>query len=145
MRVPPTLLDLARRGFDALNSGNLEALFALVADDVVAVVPSPFANAGVYRGRDGFRLMTDQWLEAWGEFHAEPLEFIEAGDAVVVPVRQTGTGLGSGVEVAGELVYLFRARDGLMVEWRLCRDVPEGLAHARGEQPYTDLDGAPGA
>ena len=92
-----------------------------------------------------FGLMTDQWLEAWGEFHAEPLEFIEAGDAVVVPVRQTGTGLGSGVEVAGELVYLFRARDGLMVEWRLCRDVPEGLAHARGEQPYTDLDGAPGA
>ena len=49
MRVPPTVLDLARRGFDALNSGNLEALFAMVADDVVAVVPSPFANNGVYR------------------------------------------------------------------------------------------------
>jgi ketosteroid isomerase-like protein len=137
------VLDLARRGFEALNSGNLEALFALVADDVVAVVPSPFANDGVYRGSDGFRLMTDQWLEAWGEFHAEPLDFIEVGDAVVVPVRQTGTGRGSGVEVAADLVYLFRSRDGLMVEWHLFREVGEALAYARGEQPDPGLDGEP--
>jgi uncharacterized protein len=129
--VPPTILDLARRGFAALNSGDLEALFRLVAGDVVAVVPSSFANDGVYRGIDGFRAMTNQWLEAWGEFHAEPLEFIEEGDALVVPVHQTGTGRGSGAPVEAQLAYLFRARDGLLVEWRLCLDADEALEHAR--------------
>ena len=49
------------------------------------------------------------------------------------------------MEVAGDLVYLFRAREGLMVEWRLFREVGDALAHARGEQPDPGLDGAPGA
>ena len=131
MRVPPDIVDLSRQGFAALNSGDLETLFGLLADDVVAVVPQSFANAGVYEGLDGFRQMTDQWLEAWGEFHAEPLEFIREGDAVVVPVRQSGTGRGSGVEVAAEMAYLLRARDGLLVEWRLCHNAGEALEQAR--------------
>jgi ketosteroid isomerase-like protein len=132
--VPPSILDLARRGFAALNSGDLEALFALAADDVVAVVPTGLANAGVYEGIDGFRQMTGQWLEVWEGFRAEPLEFIPVDeDTLVVSVRQTGTGRGSGAAVEAQLAYLFRARGGLLVEWRLCRDADEALAHARGK------------
>jgi ketosteroid isomerase-like protein len=129
--VPPTVLDLVQSGLTTLNSGDLEGIDALVADDVVAVVPEGLANAGVYEGVEGFRQMMVQWLEVWEGFRAEPLEFIPVGeDTVVVAVRQTATGHGSGVAVEARFAYLFRARDGLLVEWRLCRDVDEALAHA---------------
>jgi ketosteroid isomerase-like protein len=103
----------------------------LVADDIVAEVPSGFANASTYHGREGFRRMTDEWLDPWSSFEAEPLDYVEEGDAVVVTVRQRGTGRESGIEVEMTLAYLLRARDGLMVGWRLCADADEALALAR--------------
>jgi ketosteroid isomerase-like protein len=129
--VPPSNLDVARRGFEAVNSGNLEAMLDLVADDVVADVPSGYANADSYRGKDEFSRMLEQWLEPWSEFHAEPLEFIEEGDAIVVPVHQSATGRESGIEVDMTLAYLIRVRDGRLVQWRLCADADEALALAR--------------
>jgi ketosteroid isomerase-like protein len=129
--VPRSVLDLVQSGLAALNSGDLEAIYSVVADDVVAVVPEGFANAGSYEGVEGFRKMMGQWLEVWEGFRAEPLELIPVGeDTVVVSVRQTGTGQGSGVAVEAHFAYLFRARDGQLVEWRLCRDTDEALAHA---------------
>jgi uncharacterized protein len=130
--VPPDELDVVRRGFEAMNAGDLEALIDILADDVVATVPSEYANADVYRGRDGFRLMAEQWLEPWSEFRAEPLGFIEEGDAVIVPVHQTGTGRESGIEVDMDLAYLMRVRDGKLAEWRLCADADEARELARG-------------
>jgi ketosteroid isomerase-like protein len=38
------------------------------------------------------------------EFHVEPEEFIDAGDAVVVVTRQIARGRASGIEVANRLV-----------------------------------------
>ncbi len=64
----------------------------LVAEDMVATVPTGFANADVYRGREGFMRMAEQWLEPWSEFRSEPLELVEEGDAVIVSVHQSGTG-----------------------------------------------------
>jgi ketosteroid isomerase-like protein len=133
--VPPTDVDVVRRGFEAMNARDLAALMELVAEDMVAEVPTGFANADVYRGRDGFRLMAEQWLEPWSEFRAEPLGFIEEGDAVIVPVHQTGTGRESGIEVDMDLAYLMRVRDGKLAEWRLCADADEARALARGRLP----------
>ncbi|MBN1528236.1 MAG: nuclear transport factor 2 family protein [Thermoleophilaceae bacterium] len=129
--MPLDHLDLARRGFETINSGDLDGLLELVADDIVADVPTGYANADTYRGRDGFRRMAEQWLEPWSSFHAEPLGFIEEGDAVVVPIRQTATGRESGIEVEMELAYLMRVRDGKLIQWRLCRDTDEALEFAR--------------
>jgi ketosteroid isomerase-like protein len=125
--VPPDHVDLVRRGFDAMNAGDLDALMQLVADDIVADVPTGYANADTYRGRDGFRRMAEQWLEPWSSFRAEPLDFIEQGDAVVIPIRQSATGRESGIEVEMDLAYLLRVRDGKLVEWRLCKDAAEAL------------------
>ena len=130
--MPLTPVELARRCLDALNSGDLEGVLALVADDIVADVPSGYAeDADAYRGREGFQRMLDQWLEPWCDYRAEPLEFFEEGDTVVVSIDQSATGRESGVEVDMHVAYLLRARDGLVVEWRLCADAEEALALAR--------------
>ena len=133
--MPPSNLELARRGFEALNSGDLEGLMDLVADDIVAEVPSGFANASTYHGRDGFRRMMDEWLDPWSSFEAKPLDYVEEEDAVVVTVHQRGTGRESGIEVDMTLAYLIRARDGLMVGWRLCAGADEALMLARSAWP----------
>ena len=120
-------MELVRRCFDAMNAGDLDTLLELVDDDIVADVPTGYANADTYRGRDGFRRMAEQWLEPWSSFHAEPLDFIERGDAVVIPIRQSATGRESGIEVEMDLAYLVRVRDDKLVEWRLCKDAAEAL------------------
>ena len=128
---------MVRRGFEAINARDLQALMDLVHDDIVATVPSEYANADVYRGREGFLSMAEEWLEPWSEFRAEPLELIEEGDAVVVPVHQSGTGRESGIEVDMDLAYLLRVRDGLLAEWRLCADAEEALEF-RAQYPSFD-------
>jgi ketosteroid isomerase-like protein len=129
--VPASQLDLVRKAFAAYNRGDIDDLLELMAEDVVAVIPSGLPNDGIYHGRDGFLEMLGAWEEAWEEFRIEPIEFIEEGDAVIVPIRQFGRGRGSGIETEMELTQLMRVRSGRFVQWRLCWDRAEALAHAR--------------
>jgi ketosteroid isomerase-like protein len=118
---------------DVYNSGDLDAMLALLHDDVVAVVPDGMPNAGVYEGRAGVGTMLAQWGEAWERFRVEPRAFIEAGDAMLVPARQIGRGRGSGIELELEFVWLVRERDGRLVYWRLCQTLKEARALAGGD------------
>ena len=46
----------------------------------------------VYRGRDGVIHALREWVEPFSEYRTEPLDYIDAGDRVVVPMRQWGSG-----------------------------------------------------
>src|SRR5436190_712783 len=52
-----------------------------------------------YRGRDDLIRYFREWLEPFSEYRAEALDYIEAGDCVLVPTRQRGVGEGSGARV----------------------------------------------
>ena len=131
--MPSEQLDLARRGIEAHNGGGFAGLADLLHDDVVAVVPDGLPNAGVYRGPEGFAAMMAQWVEAWEDFRVEIEELIEEGDAVLARVVQHGRGRGSGIETTMPAVHLMRFRDGRLVLWRLCQDLPEARLHAADE------------
>jgi ketosteroid isomerase-like protein len=51
-------------------------------------------------------------LDPFSEYHVENLDYIEAGNCVLVPSRQWGVGRGSGAPVEIELTALFELRDG---------------------------------
>ena len=68
-------------------------------------------EARVYRGRDGVIRAFREWSEAFSEYYVEPLDFIEAGDRVVVPNRQWGIGITSGIRVEDEFVWVDEIRD----------------------------------
>jgi ketosteroid isomerase-like protein len=53
-----------------------------------------------------------EWLEPFSEYHVENLDYIEAGDCVLVPSRQWGVGSGSGARVEIELTALYELRKG---------------------------------
>jgi ketosteroid isomerase-like protein len=127
--VPNDQVDIARRGIEAYNRGDLGALFELVTEDVEFVVPDTMANSGRYVGREGFQAMMGQWEEAWDEFRVEIQDLAENGDAVIVTVAQYGRGRGSGIETQMAAAHLMRFRDGLLCRWRLCESRDEALRH----------------
>jgi uncharacterized protein len=131
-------VELVRRGLEAMNRRDFDAVMALVDPEVVAHIPVEMANEGTYRGRDEFRTMMETWLEPWDEYRAEPHEFIARGDAVVVPLRQSARGKGSGVEVEMEAAFVMTARGGRLVAWRLYADPAEALASVEGESRRGD-------
>src|SRR6185436_11859242 len=45
-------------------------------------------NAGVYRGHDGVRAFWRDWLSAWSDLHFEIQDLLDAGDEVVLLVRE---------------------------------------------------------
>jgi ketosteroid isomerase-like protein len=71
-----------------------------------------------YRGLDGLVKYLRAWLEPFSEYYAENLDYIEAGDCVLVPSRQWGIGRESGVRTELELTTLCELRDGRIVRVR---------------------------
>jgi ketosteroid isomerase-like protein len=65
-----------------------------------------------YRGSDGLVRYLQEWLDPFSEYQVENLDYIEAGDCVLIPSRQWGVGAGSGVRVEIELTTLLELRDG---------------------------------
>jgi ketosteroid isomerase-like protein len=129
--VPSEQVEMARRGFEAFNLGEFDAIGELLHEDVVAELPEPFATADVYRGPEGFARMLREWSEPWGELKIDVHELIEEGDAVYAPSTQHGRGRESGVVTSMPTVFLLRFREGRVVFCRLCVTLEEAREHAR--------------
>jgi ketosteroid isomerase-like protein len=65
-----------------------------------------------YRGLDGVVEYVRTWLEPFSEYHVENLDYVDAGECVLVPSRQWGIGTESGARVELELTTLYKVQDG---------------------------------
>ena len=68
-------------------------------------------DASDYRGHAGFGRWIQDWSAAWSEDSIEPEQFLDAGERVVVFIRQRTTGQGSGVVLEREDAMVFGIRD----------------------------------
>ena len=69
-----------------------------------------------------------EWLAPFESYYARPEEIIDAGEAVVVRLRQGGRGKQSGLEVKMPPYWLvYRLRDGGAVRIEFYRDQAEAL------------------
>jgi ketosteroid isomerase-like protein len=95
-----------------------DALGRAYSPDVELTTLASGLGSGVgefYRGLDGLARYLREWLEPFSEYHVENLDYVEAGDCVLVPSRQWGVGSGSGARVELELTTLQELRDGRIV------------------------------
>lgn len=83
-----------------------------------------------YRGVDGLSDYLGKWLEPFSEYHVENLDYIGAGDCVLVPSRQWGIGEGSGARVDLELTTLYELRDGKITRAHQYETLAEARADA---------------
>ena len=106
---------LVRRGYDALNAGDVATLLELLDEDIVEHQPGTNLLSGEYKGRDavlGFYGRLAQ--ETGGTFRAE-LERVLVNDQRVVTVHHsTATRAGKTLDCRTSLV--FEIRDGKAVE-----------------------------
>ena len=118
-------VEIVQEAFAAFARGDLEAVVDL--SDPEIVVRDPDRTGRALHGPAGLRSFFEEWLENWEEYRSEPLEFIEAGDEILVHTMQTGRGRLSGIELQQDLFQVFRVRDGRFLEYRIYTDRGEAF------------------
>jgi ketosteroid isomerase-like protein len=109
-----------------------ERFYEILDPDVVwdmSDTPSPMA--GIYRGRDAVRAFYRRWSSAFSDWNYEIERMVEAGDQIIVIVRERGHGRGSGAEVEMQRANVWTFRDGLVVLFRSFSS-PETALQAAG-------------
>jgi ketosteroid isomerase-like protein len=92
-------VEIVPRCCEAFNRGHYEAALDALDPDVEYEL-THFPDGRVYRGHAGVREAFRIWLGTWDHYRQEQEQFIDAGDEVVVCVREYGRGKGSGLELA---------------------------------------------
>ena len=108
-------VELVRGGFDAFQEGDLSGMLDLMADDLVTYRADP--DGATYHGKEGFLDATADWTEDFSEWSVIPEEFIDAGDRVLVHVRQMARGEASGIPVEGDFWFVFEMRGKRVAKW----------------------------
>jgi ketosteroid isomerase-like protein len=122
-------VDTVRAAWDAWSRGDMHALFDFYDPTVEwDMTHSNVPDMGVFHGHAGIRDFFREWHDFFVEFHAEAEGFIDAGECVIVRVRQGGRGRSSTVGVEMPTYWqLYRLRDGRAVRVEIYREQAEAL------------------
>jgi ketosteroid isomerase-like protein/predicted ester cyclase len=123
--------DTCRTGYAAFAAGDIPAILALFADDVVWTTPDSIRFGGVYRGPAGAGEFFAKLPQNFAQLQVEPERYIDAGDTVVVQGRHRGqTVIGNSFEVPW--VHLWTFRDGKVASFTELMDTAT-VAQALGQ------------
>ena len=64
-----------------------------------------------YKGWDGLIRYFKEWFEPFSEYRMWWLDYVEAGERVLVPMKASGVGSGSGLRVEMELVLSYELQN----------------------------------
>jgi ketosteroid isomerase-like protein len=124
------IVEVVKAAFEAYNRGDLDAWLADADLDAEWHVLPEATDPGPHRGRQVILERAKLWRQTLGGLRAEVLEYIDAGDYVIAPVRMRGQAPGSDAEVALDEVYVTKFRNGKVVELREYRTKAEALEAA---------------
>jgi ketosteroid isomerase-like protein len=119
-------VDLTHRIIDAFNRRDLDALLALLDDDVEAA-PPPAAIEGNYHGHAGIRRWWESLFEALPDFTIEVVEVRGIGDLTLAVLRNLAHGAASGTLTQERLWLVSEWRDGKVIWARTFASEAEAL------------------
>ena len=113
-------LAIVRRSYDAFARGDMDAVVADMADDIVWEQAQGLPHGGTYNGLAAVRRAVFDPLDAdwWNEFSAEPSEFVEADEQVLVLGRYRGRAKATGRRLDVPFAHLWTLREGRAVRFR---------------------------
>jgi ketosteroid isomerase-like protein len=124
-------VEIVRRGYKAFEEGGVEGILEFLDPGIEWHMSAVFTHTPrVFWGHDGVREVfrfSEQWIDGLG---ADPHEFIDAGDRVIVPVRMHGRLRDGGEPVAYELVQVWLGRNGKAVRLVTYPDREAAIADA---------------
>jgi ketosteroid isomerase-like protein len=96
--------------YEALNRGDVDGALEPLADDAEWMEHSDLPEAGCYRGIDSIRTLLEGFLESWDDLHQEVETARASNDRVLVQLKFSGRGKGSGVAVETRYAHLWTLR-----------------------------------
>ena len=102
---------------DALAQGDMGGMLDFLDPQLEWRAPESVPWGGTFHGRDGFREFVGKLLDQPAEFRREMLEYLDAGERVVVLLRQMGRRKGSDTEYDVPEVHIWTIRDGKIVDF----------------------------
>ncbi len=97
------------RFFTALNSGDFDAVGAMLDPEFFVLEPDGLPYAGCYRELDGWRDLAQAVLKTWAGFKIQPLEFLgETADTLVVRFAVSGRPRKTGTAFETTVLELWR-------------------------------------
>jgi ketosteroid isomerase-like protein len=121
-------IEIVRRSWEAWKQGDGGAALSCYDRDIVWEPAEDEPDSHTARGVTEVIELMGRWVGSFEGFTGEPLEFIDAGDDIVVPMVFTGRPHGSEQEVTLQETQVFTLRDGLIVRVREFRTKAEALA-----------------
>ena len=97
--------------------GDLARFFELLDEDIVwdNSAYAPLDQSGVFRGKARVIQVITDYMNTWKDFRFEVREVVEAGDDVILVVRETALGRGSGAPMEHDYAQRWTFRDGRVV------------------------------
>jgi ketosteroid isomerase-like protein len=111
-------LDVVRRSFEALVSGDFETAFASFDPHAEWATAEDEPDARTYYGLERVRRLVASFAEPWADRFDRavlPEEYIDLGDWIVVPTSGRLHGRGSGIEMDIRETYAVRLRGGRII------------------------------
>jgi ketosteroid isomerase-like protein len=121
-------VEIVRAALQASADGDAGVIFQ-VASPECRVYPRPAEPdaAQEYRGLDGLMDYLTNWYGQWDEYEFELVQMLDAGEHVLVVLRERGRVERTGVEVEEEFSHSFVLRGGEIVEWHMYDSHAEAL------------------
>jgi ketosteroid isomerase-like protein len=125
------MVDQLRGSYAALNRRDIDGTMAVLDEHATWVEHSDMPEAGSYRGRDTIRNFLEQFLDSWHDFEQHIEEVHEEEDCVLLFIRLTASGRGSGIDVESRYAHLWLMREGRGVRVDAYYDRESALAALR--------------
>lgn len=120
-------VEIIRRGLDAYNRGDVEAVLETADPDIEFVPLRSLVVGGSYRGHDGIRRFFEDLDEEWENRLIHNEEFREHEDSVLLLGEFEATGRASGMEMRSPVAWLFELRAGKVVRMRAYSSQEEAI------------------
>jgi ketosteroid isomerase-like protein len=124
-------VEIARAAFEAWNAGELADALSRFHPEIVYHPRADEPDPSPHVGRDAYERLAYGFVDSFSEVTLEVLELIDAGDHViastVLHAVLHGQGSASGAGVSDTYVFVYKLRDGLIVEGWEYRTKQEAL------------------
>lgn len=120
-------VEIIRRGLDAYNRGDVEAVLETADPDIEFVPLRSLVVGGSYRGHDGIRRFFEDLDEEWENRVIGNEEFRERENSVLLLGEFEARGRASGMQVLAPVAWLFELRSGKVVRMRAYSSQDEAL------------------
>lgn len=105
-------VEIVRRAYEAWDQGVYPEFIAMLDAEIELVLPKGGLNEGTQRGHGAVRQVLESYVESFENLRVEPEQFFDNEDRVVVFVRISGQGRGSGVQLEVRPAHVLTLRGG---------------------------------